>query len=121
MILIEEKTNYLLQDIQEVFPKTIKEYRKQGYNNFNNDCTILLEFFNTGGEVPSEAVDCIWHSMILYTQKYFDWCIKHYGRIIHHIPNDQNCLNDCSSGGGCTGLDKVVSCTDTCSCNYSKP
>jgi hypothetical protein len=38
--------------------------------------------------VPSELVDIGWHTFILYTQDYADFCDRVAGRFIHHTPHD---------------------------------
>jgi hypothetical protein len=40
------------------------------------------------GLVPSELVDIGWHTFILYTREYADFCERVAGRFIHHRPND---------------------------------
>ncbi|HET6747346.1 MAG TPA: hypothetical protein VFH06_04545 [Candidatus Saccharimonadales bacterium] len=37
---------------------------------------------------PSEFVDVGWHTFILYTKAYADFCQKVAGRFIHHNPSD---------------------------------
>lgn len=105
MTTIKSKTAYLVQDIKEHFPKAIKLYAQAGYKDFDSDCAILVDWFESvGGDVPSKATDEIWHGMILYTQKYFSWCEKHFGRVIHHHPKDEvSCDDSCSSHGNCVG------------------
>jgi hypothetical protein len=38
----------------------------------------------------SEAVDKIWHSHMLYSQRYRDFCLTHIGRFVDHKPNLSN-------------------------------
>jgi len=33
-------------------------------------------------------VDEFWHSFILFTRQYQNWCTKHFGAFIHHNPTD---------------------------------
>ncbi len=40
-----------------------------------------------GGFAPSVKVDDGWHSFILYTKDYFDFCMNFFGKIVHHYPN----------------------------------
>lgn len=38
--------------------------------------------------VPSGLVDIGWHTFILYTREYAEFCDHLAGRFIHHVPND---------------------------------
>jgi hypothetical protein len=37
---------------------------------------------------PSQTVDIGWHTFILYTRDYAEFCEKVAGQFIHHVPND---------------------------------
>lgn len=37
---------------------------------------------------PSELVDIGWHTFILYTREYAEFCDRIAGRYIHHVPDD---------------------------------
>lgn len=37
--------------------------------------------------MPSDAVDALWHSMILHTHEYDRFCQHGLGRFLHHSPN----------------------------------
>ena len=37
---------------------------------------------------PSELVDIGWHTFILYTREYAEFCDRVAGHFIHHLPND---------------------------------
>jgi len=37
---------------------------------------------------PTEAVDKGWHLFILFTADYEAFCMKYFGRFIHHTPED---------------------------------
>jgi hypothetical protein len=39
--------------------------------------------------VPSPVVDEAWHSFVLFTQEYADFCDRYFGRFIHHSPVHQ--------------------------------
>jgi hypothetical protein len=44
---------------------------------------------HTGGPLsPSELVDVGWHTFILYTREYAEFCNRVAGRFIHHVPDD---------------------------------
>ena len=54
-----------------------KEYQKFLYlRNINSNLS------------PSDDIDKFWHAHILNTKSYYDYCIKKFGKIIHHNPND---------------------------------
>jgi hypothetical protein len=38
---------------------------------------------------PSCLVDLVWHEFILFTEYYHQFCIKHFGKFIHHSPNSK--------------------------------
>lgn len=40
------------------------------------------------GFSPSKMVDIGWHTFLLYTEAYADFCRKIAGRFIHHYPRD---------------------------------
>ncbi len=50
----------------------------------------------------STEVDLIWHSHILYTRLYTQFCEQIYGRFIHHEPNLKDSANE-----SCTSPDDV--------------
>jgi hypothetical protein len=37
---------------------------------------------------PSEEADMAWHTHIIHTQLYSDFCHRHFGRFLHHVPSD---------------------------------
>lgn len=41
------------------------------------------------GLVPSEQVDVGWHTFVLYTREYAEFCQRVAGRFIHHTPDDE--------------------------------
>jgi len=44
---------------------------------------------NTGAPLaPSELVDIGWHTFILHTRDYADFCDRIAGRFLHHVPTD---------------------------------
>lgn len=44
---------------------------------------------HNGSHSPSELVDIGWHTFILYTREYADFCQQLAGRFIHHSPSDE--------------------------------
>lgn len=43
---------------------------------------------NTGELSPSEQVDIAWHTFVLHTREYADFCSRIAGCFIHHEPHD---------------------------------
>jgi hypothetical protein len=52
------------------------------------------------GLSPSPMVDIGWHTFVLYTREYADFCRRVAGRFIHHVPTDGH-ASKCDSA--CTG------------------
>ncbi|URM99322.1 hypothetical protein LUW76_36120 [Actinomadura madurae] len=42
------------------------------------------------GLAPSKSVDVGWHTFVLYTREYAEFCYRVAGRFIHHTPDDQS-------------------------------
>ncbi|MEU3077760.1 glycine-rich domain-containing protein [Streptomyces laurentii] len=38
---------------------------------------------------PSRQVDPAWHTFMLHSQEYAEWCEAHFGRFLHHAPNSK--------------------------------
>ncbi|MGW0731429.1 glycine-rich domain-containing protein [Streptomyces sp. NPDC002851] len=38
---------------------------------------------------PSKEVDPAWHTFILHSIEYTDWCHENFGRFLHHMPNSK--------------------------------
>ena len=72
------------------------------YNNWSIDfCNkVIFEFerfisirSNNPNTSPSDYIDKLWHSIILNTEFYIDYCLKKFGKIIHHNTFDSFDLN----------------------------
>jgi hypothetical protein len=35
-----------------------------------------------------EKIDWMWHSFLLFTMDYADFCERHYGSFLHHVPSE---------------------------------
>lgn len=59
------------------------------------DLERFLNASSLSRRVPSKLVDEAWHVFILHTQQYAEFCTKHFGRFIHHVPDapDANIVN----------------------------
>ncbi|TXS35176.1 hypothetical protein EAO75_45315 [Streptomyces sp. uw30] len=53
----------------------------------------LVHVMGSTGEgatmAPSELVDPGWHTLILHTGWYADWCQRQFGYFLHHQPNSK--------------------------------
>lgn len=38
--------------------------------------------------MPSKSVDALWHTFLLYTREYHDFCNKAFSRFLHHRPDN---------------------------------
>jgi len=71
------------QEAEEVFRETLKwlylcdQAAAGGPDGFA--CTITPEL---------EKVDWMWHTFLLFTRDYADFCERHFGTFIHHVPNE---------------------------------
>jgi len=43
---------------------------------------------------PSDTVDIGWHTFLLYTREYSNFCVRISGTFIHHVPNDSEEFGD---------------------------
>jgi hypothetical protein len=56
---------------------------------------------------PSELVDIGWHTFVLYTRDYAEFCRQVAGRFLHHTPTDED--DPTASGAGARAtLDRTV-------------
>lgn len=46
---------------------------------------------------PQDEVDELWHSFILHSRLYTDWCLERYGHYMHHTPFRKTSKWDCCS------------------------
>ncbi|MDN3581264.1 hypothetical protein [Mucilaginibacter flavus] len=60
---------------------------------------FLNNAFNAIESVPTVEVDEAWHTFILHTRQYHDYCMVTFGRFIHHNPHPINLINNCDTGG----------------------
>lgn len=67
-----------LDDQSEYFKQLLIE-------NYNLFLEIRLENKNCS---PSDVIDMLWHSHILDTKNYYNYCTNNFGYVIHHDPDD---------------------------------
>ncbi|MDP3763993.1 MAG: hypothetical protein Q8Q95_00010 [bacterium] len=48
----------------------------------------LCADFPGNGFAPSKMVDIGWHTFLMYTKEYQEFCQRVAGHFIHHVPND---------------------------------
>jgi hypothetical protein len=51
---------------------------------------FLIVCFENDGQgriTPSRKLDEVWHDFILFTKDYQEFCIKYFGKMIHHKPS----------------------------------
>lgn len=49
---------------------------------------LFLAGTNPDGQLaPTKCVDDAWHAFVLHTRDYMEFCNKHFGLFIHHVPN----------------------------------
>lgn len=98
-----------------------KEYKNEAviqYHSIKNriplekTCQLfkeLIDFLNSCSvsddrKRPTREVDKLWHTFILHTEAYTQYCAEHYGKYIHHRPDPTGKLNlageyaDCQDG-----------------------
>lgn len=39
---------------------------------------------------PSGVIDEVWHTFLLFTRPYQEFCYERYGKMIHHVPEESN-------------------------------
>lgn len=58
-------------------------------NSLITNYIMFLEIRNENTNCsPSDVIDMLWHSHILDTFDYYQYCKTHFGDIVHHDPND---------------------------------
>lgn len=77
----------------ELAYERIKANLSNKSENFKNSLItnymLFLEIRNEHANCsPSDVIDMLWHSHILDTRDYYQYCDAHFGNIVHHNPND---------------------------------
>jgi hypothetical protein len=59
----------------------------------------LVEFLDQAADRlvtrPPDHLDKLWHTFMLHSQMYLDFCMERYGRYIHHSPRRKHSKADC--------------------------
>lgn len=74
---------------------TIIAYAKKQYKWSDSYAQAVLEEYQRFmhiraldfGTSPTDPIDQLWHIHILYTENYYDYCMKKFGKFIHHSPD----------------------------------
>ena len=64
-----------------------KKYSENLINEFDKFMFLKNKYINVS---PSNNVDKVWHTYILNTKLYRDYCLKNFGKFIDHDPEDAN-------------------------------
>lgn len=79
-------------EFHEHFGDEAEATQQQWAERIMNEALGFLRLCATApgqGFGPSELVDIGWHTFILYTRSYADFCQRIGGRYIHHEPSDE--------------------------------
>jgi hypothetical protein len=77
---------YLRRKLREVRPGLTRAQEDlvfDGLRQYFQACRVAGRRFVS---MPSQAVDDAWHAYILSTRAYRDFCIRAFGRFLHHTP-----------------------------------
>ena len=62
----------------------------EAVNEFKKFLTLILLHPNKPMAMTSKAVDVVWHTFILFTKQYAEFCSKTFGYYVHHEPAASN-------------------------------
>jgi hypothetical protein len=74
-----------------IVEQVMKEYKwTMTYaNNIKDQYIKFLALRNKDEKYsPTDDIDKFWHQHILNTSRYQNYCMKHFGRLVHHKPTD---------------------------------
>lgn len=102
MITELEKVTIATADLTKIMKRVAKEnpdWSKERLNKAEIGYRSYIADVNHDKSLsPSKDVDEVWHTHILHTVDYADFCQLHFGRFIHHVPDE----NGCHPGTSCT-------------------
>lgn len=77
---------YVLNDVRREYALTPEQLPliERGFKDF---CLIHLNHPYTLHNMPSKAVDALWHGLILDTLNYEKFCRRAFGHMLHHRPS----------------------------------
>lgn len=76
-----------------------------------SDMKMFLFLAGTTNEplAPTEKIDEAWHNFILFTKDYRDFCLRYFGKFIHHVPTDPDNIK--SKDGNVIARTKMIAKT----------
>ncbi|GAA0891142.1 hypothetical protein GCM10009122_08210 [Fulvivirga kasyanovii] len=75
-----ERYNVTLEEAQEIFNETKKWLWLAANDPGNNQEYLFID-------TPLTIIDEMWHNFLLHTKLYYDYCMKKFNKLIHHIPS----------------------------------
>lgn len=79
------KAEEALQELLKYLWLNQKLVQDQSYDNQNE---ILI--FSCAMHEEMQEIDDMWHTFILFTKDYSDFCNHYFGEFIHHVPIDED-------------------------------
>lgn len=93
-MLKQEVLEYLLYKLKEEYPEDRFKVGDKDYlvviNGFMQYMKIIKN--NPEKDIPlwSKSVDFVWHSFILHTKAYSEFCEGYFGKFVHHVPSSNH-------------------------------
>lgn len=86
----EEFTAYQHERVVDRFMKVHKTSKEEAETIFRE----LMKFLYVTAHIPassppSATVDEMWHTFLMFTADYFNFCAEYAGRFLHHQPTDK--------------------------------
>ena len=87
-MLDSKVVTYLLNCLKEEYPnKEDKDYI-MAINGFMQYMKLIKDHPTNEVNMWSKSVDFVWHSFILNTRAYMDFCEDYFGKFVHHTPSE---------------------------------
>ncbi len=84
----KEALAYKNEGVVAKYQKEFNLSREDAQTLFDDVKRFLWLYASTGKAIsPSQKLDEGWHTFIIFTQSYQEFCLKYLGRFIHHVPN----------------------------------
>jgi len=96
-----EPLNHIIRRVLKDHKDVSLEYAKSSRISFLRWAS--LQYFTEESLVPSLKVDRFWHAFLMFTDDYQKWCDGHFGKFMHHYPDDSGDeeSEDDASPAGC--------------------
>lgn len=96
------------QKILKRFERKYKVSESETVEIFNELESFLDSTSKTEVNSVATKLDMAWHLFILDTKEYLSYCLERYGKVIHHIPNDEESSSTgCNPGNKCGGAPMI--------------